>query len=52
MCWLHGHVVYDGSVMAGIWGEVGWGEWVGGWSGRLHINDHCAHINPAQCIPV
>ena len=53
MCWLHGHVVCDGSVMVGkMGGEVGWGEWVGGWSGRSHINDHCARINSAQCIPV
>ena len=28
MCWLHGHVVCDGSVMVGILGEVGWGN---GW---------------------
>ena len=32
MCWLHGHVVCDGSVMVGKMGEAGWGEWVGGWS--------------------
>ena len=29
MCWLHGHVVCDGNVMVGKWGEVGWGEWRG-----------------------
>ena len=29
-------------------GEVGWGKWVGGWSGRSHISDHCAHINSVQ----
>ena len=35
------------------WGEAGWGEMGGGdWSGRSHINDHCARINSAQCIPV
>ena len=52
MCWLHGHVVCDGSVMVGKMGEAGWGEWAGGWSGRSHISDHCAHINSAQSIPV
>ena len=45
VCWLHGHVVCDGSVMVGKWGEAGWGEWVGGWSGRSHINDHCARTH-------
>ena len=40
MCWLHGHVVCDGSEMVGILG----GEWVGGWSGRSHTSVHCAHI--------
>ena len=30
VCWLHGHVVCDGSVMVGKTGEAGWGEWVGG----------------------
>ena len=52
VCWLHGHVVCDGSVMVGNLGEAGWGEWVGGWSGRSHINDHCARTNSGQCIPV
>ena len=52
MCWLHGHVMCDGSVMVGKWGEAGWGEWAGGWNGRSHINDHCARINSAQSIPV
>ena len=22
MCWLHGHVVCDGSLMVGIWGRL------------------------------
>ena len=26
MCWLHGHVVCDGSVMVGKMGEAGWGN--------------------------
>ena len=30
VCWLHGHVVCDGSVMVGKMGEAGWGEWGGG----------------------
>ena len=25
VCWLHGHMVCDGNVMVGSWGEVGWG---------------------------
>ena len=29
MCWLHGHVVCDGSVMVGILG----GGWLGEWAG-------------------
>ena len=29
MCWLHGHVVCDGSVMVGKMGEAGSGEWAG-----------------------
>ena len=52
MCWLHGHVVCDGSVMVGKMGGGWLGEWAGGWSGRSHINDHCARINSAQSIPV
>ena len=52
MCWLHGHVVCDGSVMVGKMG----GGWLGGMgeglSGRSHIDDHCARINSAQSIPV
>ena len=32
MCWLHGHVVCDGSVMVGILG----GDWLGGdWLGGM-----------------
>ena len=30
VCWLHCHVVCDGSVMVGNWGEVGWGGMGGG----------------------
>ena len=52
MCWLHGHVVCDGSVMVGKMGGGWLGEWAGGWSGRSHISDHCARINSAQSIPV
>ena len=33
VCWLHGHVVCDGSVMVGILGEVGWGKWAGDGAG-------------------
>ena len=43
MCWLHGHVVCDGSVIVGILGGGWLGEWVGGWSGRSHTSDQCAH---------
>ena len=35
VCWLHGHVVCDGSVMVEIWGEVGWGN---GWGDG--VRDH------------
>ena len=45
-------VVCDGNAMVGILGEAGWGEWEGGWSGRSHTSDHCAHIHSVQCIPV
>ena len=31
MCWLHGHVVCDGSVMVGNWG----GGWLGGMGGGM-----------------
>ena len=44
MCWLQDHMVGDGSVMVGIWGVVGWGEWMGGWSGRSLASVHCASI--------
>ena len=30
MCWLHGHVVCDGSVMVGNLGGVWWGGMGGG----------------------
>ena len=33
MCWLHGHVVCDGSVMVGKMGGGWFGEWAGEWTG-------------------
>ena len=38
VCWLHGHVVCDGSVIVGIL----WGGWLGGMDGGMEweITDH------------
>ena len=44
MCWLHGHVVCDGNLMVGIWGEVGWGNrW---WDG---VGDHTS-VTIVPCL--
>ena len=52
VCWLHGHVVCDGSVMVGKMG----GGWLGGMGGGMEWeithHDHYARINSAQSIPV
>ena len=62
MCWLHGHVVCDGSVMVGKRGEGWLGGMGGGWSGRSHINDHVPSLTQrnafqsrggwGQCCPI
>ena len=49
MCWLHGHVMCDGSVMVGILG----GGWLGEMGGGDGVGDHIpVSIVPtfAQCV--